>query len=177
MNSQAELVRWVDYRRSATERLAVDGKAALKDLSRVRAETTDQDDGEAVHAELLFFEDEQRRARFSGRIHGVLALRCQRCLDVFSYRLSADIAGVVVANDAAAASVPKADEPVLADGDMLDVYALVSDELLLAMPTIARCEREACQRQYVFEPAQTRAEDNEKPKNPFTVLKTLKTDD
>lgn len=137
-----------------------------------------------AQVELAFAEDEQRRVRLTGRITVAVELQCQRCLAAFEHEIDTAIAGVVVADDAAAASVPHADEPILAADDTLDVQALVEDELLLALPIAAHCNNAACQTRYNDElpTAQTgTAPAERRTDNPFATLEQLrhgnKTDD
>lgn len=178
MSEPGTLVHDVDYRRLATQRRQITGTIALARLPRVGAVSACKPaEGDTVAVDLLFFEDAQRRVRVEGRIQTTLRLTCQRCLREYDQPMDAPVAGVVVGDDEAAANVPRADEPVLADGDTLDVHALVSDELLLALPGVERCDRDDCRAQYESAPEDSDQGDEEKRKNPFAVLQQLKRDD
>ena len=180
MNTPRALVPCVDYRRLATQQGRIEGRLDLDRLDRVAAETIDSSAGAnpVVVVDLEFREDAQRRVHVEGDISTTLRLECQRCLNAFDHPMNVDVAGVVVGDDDAAANVPREYEPVLADGDMLDVHALVADELLLALPSVARCNRPECTSQYVDHDMPLRDEqDDERPNNPFAVLSQLKRDD
>lgn len=179
MSTPGALVRRVDYRRLATQQGRVEGGLELARLGRVAAEMADADHNDrSVAVDLVFSEDAQRRVRVEGRIDATLRLACQRCLRSFDQPMNVAVAGVVVGDDEAAANVPREDEPVLADGDLLDVHGLVADELLLAMPSVARCNAPECVAEFVTdEPPREQTKDDEKTHNPFAVLNQLKRDD
>jgi len=180
MNTPVTLAHHVDYRRLAVAGREVCGEIEISRLPRVVAETAASAGHSGVAAvDLRFNEDRQRRVYVAGQIETTLTLVCQRCLTPFDSPMSVQIAGVVVADDESAASVPREDEPILADGDMLDLHALVADELLLALPSVARCERAACVSQFEHEPSESERQTH-KPKsrdNPFAVLSQLKRDE
>ena len=179
MTTPGTLAHRVDYRRLALQERGVEGRIAVAALPRVAAEMArpPEPDDEVV-VELGFDEDGQRRVHAAGTIRTTLALRCQRCLQVYDEPMDVAVCGIVVGDDEAAANVPRADEPILADGDMLDVHALVSDELLLALPSVARCRRPECMARYAPEPASERAEQRARRQdNPFAVLSQLKRDE
>lgn len=181
MSTPGTLARHVDYRRLAASRAVVEGAVELSTLARVQAEMAVRAKlGENVTVHLEFSEDGQRRVHVAGAIEATLTLECQRCLEPFDNPMSLDVAGIVVGDDEAAANVPRADEPILADGEKLDLHTLVSDELLLAMPSVARCSRPECLSQHeagATLPDSTKETENFKSKdNPFAVLSELKRD-
>ena len=179
MSTPRALVPRVDYRRLATQQGRIEGRLDLDHLDRVAAQTIDASAGASpVMVDLEFREDAQRRVHVEGDISTTLRLECQRCLNAFDHPMNVVVSGVVVGDDDAAANVPREYEPVLADGDMLDVHALVADELLLALPSVARCSRPECTAQYVDHDMPRRDEQHdERRNNPFAVLSQLKRDD
>ncbi len=175
MSKSDDVPRRVDYRRFATLERGIEGDIALSDLPRVVAEAWQAPGPEEMaRVALGFHEDAQRRVVVGGHIAARLVLQCQRCLEAFGQQLDSRVAAVVVADDAAAADVPRADEPIMAEGDMLDVHALVADELLLALPGVARCSRPACRARYDNASDARRGDAQQQRKdNPFAVLKEL----
>jgi len=174
MKQPGTLARSLDYRRMAQTGQTVTGQLSLKQLPRLKASIDSRTDV-LVDAELYFAEDSQRRVRVTGHAAGELMLECQRCLESFACRVTADVAGVVVEDDDAAASVPREDEPIMAVEGTLDAHALVDDELLLALPLVARCNRSTCRADYIIDEPEHSAVEEEKP-NPFAVLESLKRD-
>jgi len=178
MNEPGTLVQHVDYRRLATQTGRIDGTLRVSQLPRVAAEMARQPrDEDTVDVDLVFCEDAQRRVRVEGRITTTLALCCQRCLRVYPQPVTVQAAGVVARDDDAAANVPRDDEPIEAQGDWLDVYALVSDELLLALPVVARCDRNDCSAGYENDPVLDEPRAGKRTDNPFAVLNEIKRDD
>lgn len=178
MNEPGALTHRVDYRRLATRQGRVSGDVELSDLPRVMAEMADAAcRDKSVAVDLGFDEDAQRRVYVKGTIETTLRLECQRCLRLFDAPMHVDVRGVVVANDDAAANVPREDEPVLADGDMLDLHELVADELLLAMPEVARCSAPECLMQFADNDTPAEKTTDKKTTNPFAVLDQLKRHD
>lgn len=174
MKQPGILARSLDYRRLALGRQTVTGQLSLKQLPRLKA-SIDSTTDVVVGAELSFTEDSQRRVRVHGLAAGDLMLECQRCLESFACSVTADVAGVVVEDDESAASVPREDEPIMAEEGVLDAHALIDDELLLALPLVARCNRPTCRADYMDDELAHPAVDEEKP-NPFAVLESLKRD-
>lgn len=175
MKRPGTLAESLDYRRLALSGQTLDGELYLWQLPRTLATILSEGD-RRVGVELRFSEDSQRRVRLAGEATGQLTLRCQRCLEPFETTVSAVIAGVVVADDNAAAGVPREDEPIMAEEDTLDVHALIDDEMLLALPQVARCERPACQSEYEVDESSESAVEDEKT-NPFAALEALKRDE
>lgn len=126
---------------------------------------------------LAFAEDGQRRVHATGRVSAQLVLQCQRCTQAFEQTIETAIAGVIVTNDEAAADVPRADEPIRVDGDTLDVRALMEDELLLALPMVARCNDPTCRAQYETSAPGVGTQTPTREDNPFAVLGQLKRGD
>jgi len=168
----------VEYRRFATQSRAIEGIIPLASLPRVLAVAFQAPPVDAAaHVRLVFTEDSQRRVRVTGWVSADLVLQCQRCTRAFVQAVVATVAGVIVNNDAAAADVPRADEPILVAGDTLDVCALVADELLLALPMVARCDDPTCRTRYESRAADGSASAPTRADNPFAALGQLKRGD
>ncbi|GAB3685920.1 YceD family protein [Salinisphaera aquimarina] len=178
MNTPGTLAHHVDFRRLATQQREIDGELYLSQLPRMIAEmAAGADASGAVRVHLRFSEDGQRRVNVAGSIETTLTLTCQRCLEAFDKHMSVAVAGVVVGDDDAAANVPRADEPILAEGDTLDLHTMVSDELLLALPPVARCGRPDCVSNYEHVAGTPEPAIDDKHNNPFAVLGQLKRGD
>lgn len=178
MNKHGGVPNHVDYRRYATQERAIEGTIPLVSLPRVTAEASRAPSADAVaQLQLAFAEDSQRWVRVTGRITAQLVLNCQRCARPFEQAIDAAVAGIVVADDDAAAAVPRDDEPVMADGDKLNVLLLAEDELLLALPMVARCNNPDCRARFETDASVSKAQPPKRKDNPFAVLKNLKHDD
>lgn len=177
MSSGQPLTRHIDYRRRALDKIRLSGDLQLSDLPRTR-EVVVSDPGWPVHVSLGLDEDAQRRVMLTGRVQTTLMLPCQRCLQPTEKLMDVEVAGIVVASDEAAASVPREWEPILSASDRLDVPALIDDELLLALPMTVQCDRPECRAAYdrKDETPEDPTPARDKP-NPFAALASLKRDD
>lgn len=176
MSSGQQLTRLIDYRRRALGNARLSGCLALSDLPRTQ-QIVLADSGASVDVSLALEEDAQRRVILTGRVRTALMLACQRCLQPVEQTMDVNVAGIVVASDEAAAAVPREWEPILAESEMLDVHALVDDELLLALPMTVQCDRPECRVAYDTEQnAPETGPARDKP-NPFAALASLKRDD
>ena len=70
------------------------------------------------------------RTRVSGRFTGT----CRRCLEPVEFPLTVDAEVEVVGHESNTAGREAGERMVVAPGDALDVFALVEDEVLLALP-------------------------------------------
>lgn len=142
-----------------------------------------------VAVELRIFEDSGGRARLTGMAEATLVMTCQRCMEPVPVDIVTEFSLVALASPDEADSVPEDAEPlVLEKGPQLVLKEVVEDELILALPVIARHENiEDCGprgRVLVEVQAEAEAQENEeipeepeeRKKNPFEVLKKLKTD-
>ncbi len=103
-------------------------------------------------------------------------LVCQRCLEPVASALAAEFMLAAVNSDEDAKQLPREYGPWLIEGDTsrregsADLYKMIEDELLLAIPIMAYHE-EACLDEALYSSGE-RVEDEEKP-NPFAALKQL----
>lgn len=122
-------------------------------------------------ADLELLPDPQANGRLQGMIQAGLCLLCERCGKPMTWPVSTTVAFYLVGSEAAAASLPDDADYVVA-ADSLNVLELIEEELLLALPLVAR------------HPAGTPCGDNARSgrvaesgerSSPFDVLKKLKT--
>lgn len=109
----------------------------------------------------------------SGTVESVIGLTCQRCLDPVDVPLVSDFEFVVIDEADAGDDEAESAEIILARDGMLRLVDVVEDELLLALPVVARHDdANPCRpaRQH-FGPA---GEPAPEPDNPFAVLEQLK---
>jgi len=129
-----------------------------------------------ARAALAFGVDQQSRKTVSGQLEAVLPLVCQRCLERIDIPVAAELSLVLVWNDDQAAQLPRTLDPVVMDGEDLDLLEIVEEELLLALPLVAIHDEGVCrppellvEQILVDEPVETKV-------NPFQVLAALKSE-
>lgn len=188
------LPQYFDPRRLAAQGVRVAGvidSTGMERLGESLADTAPVD----VTVELQVFEDDGGRARVTGTVAATLQLTCQRCMEPAGIPVSGEFSLVPVASPDEADSIPDDAEPlVLEKGPQVSLRELVEDELILALPVIARHDdiEECGSRARILAEIQQAATENdtgeqeagetkehvqdEERKNPFDVLKKLKTD-
>lgn len=117
----------------------------LSSFSRLQ-EICDQRDGKA-EVQLELGQDASRTYYIRGVIKAALHLVCQRCNADMPFDLDATFQLSPVTSEARAKQLSDLYEPAYLNEDgLLDVNAMVEDEILLAMPMVPkheRCERVA----------------------------------
>lgn len=129
------------------------------------------DDAGTVAVDLAFHEDSGRRTIITGSVNARVNLTCQRCLEPMVQELAAEVHAAVVRDEDQAESLPEELDPVLCERGELVVLELVQDELLLALPVIARHEDHPSCRPYTPDAP---GGDNATRDNPFADLARLK---
>jgi uncharacterized protein len=166
------LPRSVDALKLCQQGAVVSGSVNLAELPRI-VEQLYTVAGKA-DAELAFDVDEQSRRILTGQIKAVLSLTCQRCLGGVEVTVEPTLNLAIVLNDEQAGRLPRSLDPLLIEGEELDLFAVVEDELLLSLPLAAHHEIGVCQ-------PPEHAEQEDAPvlvvekENPFKVLASLKT--
>lgn len=103
-----------------------------------------------------------------GRVRATVILLCQRCLQPMAWPVDAGLRLGLVSGTAAGPELPEDYEPYEWPGGVVEIASLVEDELLLALPIVARHAALECP----AEPAARREEP--RSENPFAVLTKLK---
>lgn len=131
-------------------------------------------DGDAPDLDVRLFagRDAGGRRFITGRIGGLLHLRCQRCLGAMDFPLVLDFKLALVESETEADRLGGEYEPLLIGTERIAVRELIEDELLLTLPDFpqhadAQCALPA----YRDEDAGAHAEDRP---NPFAALGDLK---
>lgn len=131
-----------DAARLCARRATLEGSLPLAGLERLTAAAGPQSGSAAVALRVV--PGARRRPMVRGTITAALTLTCQRCVQPMVWPVSCAPALAVVGDDAEAAALPPELEPLVCGDGVVDVAALVEDELLLALPLIARHPAGAC---------------------------------
>ncbi len=150
----------------------VEGPVRLADMARLR-EALVETDGTVEAA--LRFSREDGRPLVRGRVQGVLPLRCQRCLEAMSWPVDVEILLGIVSGEDEAARLPEMIDPLLVGEANVRPVDIIEDELILALPVVARHEDDdACvprERRFGEEVPKS---DEPRKENPFAALKVLR---
>ncbi len=165
----------LDVRKAAARGVSISGALKPADLPRFLAALASED-GE-ISAELTFSRDEERQTVIELRYQAKVSVECQRCLQAMPLELAGDNLLGVVWTDDQAKHLPRHLDPLIAPEEGCNLWELVEDELILALPTFSYHDTKDC-KQILSDysgPAPEVEEGDAKP-NPFDILAQLKTD-
>lgn len=163
----------LDVRQAAVRGVTVSGVLKPLDLKRFRPLLAG-DEG-AISTEIHFARDEERRYLMRVAIGADVVVTCQRCLEAMPQHLSSESTLAIVWTDEEAAHVPKQLEPLVVTDAPCNLWDVVEEELILALPPYSYHETEACKLKIAAftDPVSYEETDKDKP-NPFNVLAQLK---
>lgn len=164
------LPKLVDPRRLAEQRVVYKEKIAVSELPRIEdvAESSSSD----IDVELVFERDEQHRVRVVGSIKGAIDQVCQRCMGLVETNFDQAVDLLVVWNDDQSKAVPKEIDPWEV-GETANLHELIEDEILLALPLVARHEPGECEAPRIPDHESVVEEEQEGRQRPFEILKDL----
>ncbi|WP_444886366.1 YceD family protein [Microbulbifer sp. JMSA008] len=169
--SKSVLPKSVDARKLVQREQYLEGILPLESLQRLR-EAVESVKGE-VEAEIQFGRDLQNHLTVSGKVHCTVDLLCQRCLHPVGEQLEAQFCWGIVWSEEQGKALPKDLDPVIQDGDELDLHQILEDEILLNLPMVAYHDEE-CVSKEIFHIGEKASEAGEQRENPFKVLEQLK---
>lgn len=86
----------------------------------------------------LKFATLDKRPVIHGELQAAVELRCQRCMNSMQYPVRETFELMLVETEAELALVPESYEPWIANAQRLNVLELIEEQLLLALPLIAK---------------------------------------
>lgn len=113
------------------------------------------------------------RAVIQGQLHSTLSMICQRCLQPMHYTVHSETALMVLRPGESEELLPVGFEPLILEQMPVSLLSLVEDELILALPIIAKHETCPANEYHLADDTEPVAETEPRP-NPFAVLATLK---
>ncbi|GAB2898672.1 YceD family protein [Microbulbifer echini] len=165
------LPKSVDARKLVQREQFLDGILPLESLERL-SEAVESVDGE-IATEIQFGRDLQNHLTVSGKVSCAVDLLCQRCLHPVREQLEAQFCWGIVWSEEQGRALPKDLDPVIQDGDELDLHLILEDEILLNLPMVAYHDEE-CVSKESFHVGEEETEAGEQQENPFKVLEQLK---
>ncbi|PLW68919.1 YceD family protein [Pseudohalioglobus lutimaris] len=165
----------LDVRKAAARGANVSGTLGAVKLPRFQALLADESG--AIDAYLAFSRDEEDRAVIALKFEADVSVECQRCLQSMPLHLAGENTLAIVWTDEQARHLPRHLEPLIVTGEGYNLWELVEEELMLALPAFSYHDTEDCLQilsEYA-EPAPEQEKGDKKP-NPFDVLAQLKQD-
>ncbi|MCW8918076.1 MAG: YceD family protein [Gammaproteobacteria bacterium] len=166
----------IDPLRMAETGRLLEGRYAIADLERLH-DLLLESSGEVV-VSLEFGIDAEGIRYMKGRLQGAVPLECQRCLQPMQAPIDSTFALGLVRSIEAAEKLPAHYEPLLLEGDTLFLRDVIEDELILALPLVAKHDESQCIEVKQRVAAAVKRNDYErgedKKANPFAALAALK---
>jgi len=157
----------VDVARQVQARRIYEGTLPLASMSRLRGALASNEGGARYHVE--FGKDELGVSYLGLRVEAELPLVCQRSLEVFALPVSIDERLGFIADERDEAALTPGYEPLLVENGVVDLAAVIEDELILAVPVVPTKPGAPLEWHDAAD-----EESVEKPANPFSVLSGLK---
>ena len=136
--AEQKLPKYFDPFELATRGVELKGNLSLQELQRV-TEMTGEKTGQ-IQVHLVFGKDLAGFKNITGTLSVDLQLKCQRCLQPLNYKAELPVSLSPVANEAAAARLPKAYEPLFVTDDQVILAEMIEEELLLSLPIVPKHE-------------------------------------
>ena len=146
-----------------------EGKIPLAQLERLRGllHAQSADCGESVSVRFEFVRNEFDVPTVAGRLETTRILECQRCLEPMEAPIALEFGVMVDADDSVLQE--SGQDSIDSDDGYIDLFALVEDELILAVPLVAKHNDRSCNEHWPVADTETQTRDN-----PFAVLAQLK---
>ena len=167
--SSSTLPRLADLRKLAAAGASLSGVIALSDLARLCEALVDA--GGELTVRLQLGTDDEGYRTISGSVGGSLKLECQRCLEPVSLRVEVPVSLAMVWREDELASLPERFEGVIVGPEPSDLFTILEDEVLLALPLVAMHEGIACGDKAVDVASGPTGPGKE---SPFAVLRALR---
>jgi len=164
------LPKLVDPRRLAEQRVIYQEKITVFELPRIN-DLVESSTSE-IDVNLAFGRDEQHRVSVTGNIEGSVDLICQRCMNRVETGFNQDIDLLVVWSDEQSKAIPKDADPWQV-GEKANLHELIEDEILLALPVVARHEPGECEAPEIPDNDLVFEGEEEGRQRPFEILKDL----
>ena len=162
----------LDVRKAAARGVTIGGVLKVLDLKRLRPLLAG-DEG-LVEAHLACSRDEENRFLVRLNVSVDVQVTCQRCLEAMTLHLDSENLLALVGSDEQAAQLPRYLEPLIVEGEACNLWDMVEDELILAMPPFSYHPLEDCKQiEAGLSPPPAEAASDDRS-NPFDVLAQLK---
>ncbi|MGB9429064.1 MAG: YceD family protein [Gammaproteobacteria bacterium] len=132
------LPEYLDLTKAGQAPLRLTGQLNLNGLRRLGEAVTDS--GGQAHVDLQVFDAGGRKVVW-GRVQADLSLTCQRCFGKLGVPVTADFNLAWVRRAEEAARLPETYEPLISADGRVQLADVIEEELLLALPMVARHER------------------------------------
>ena len=167
--SEKPIPRQIEPRKFAQHGVKLQGSLPAEALERLSGAVVGV---KHIHADVVFSMDDQRQKILTGHLDAKVVRQCQRCLEPVDVDLNCVFTLGVVWDEEESRQLSKDIDPWIVTEDSADLYAVLEEEMLLAMPFVS-FHAEPCVDASKFQSGPAELGKPEK-ENPFDVLKKLK---
>ena len=169
------LPEWIHSQHLAAKKHNLIGQVAVSKLSQRLCDNLSSTDG-YVQIDWKFSLDNRKRPTISGQIQTQLQMLCQRCITPVTVPVITKIALIVFTEEPSQyEKIPPDYESIILPNKPVSLSTLIENELILAIPIVARHEICPSNEFQIKNDFQTQDDDTTEPKiNPFSVLEKLK---
>ena len=167
-----KLPEYIDPLKLARQTVRLQGVYGLDQMARTHDRLSHYQ-GEVVF-DWVFDCDAQNNYRIHGNLNTIVALQCQRCLQIVDYPISAQVRLIILENQQPDDHLPDGYEALILQEMPVSLARLVEDELILALPIIALHEQCPQNEHQLSAEAQQIMQQKLAASNPFHVLAALK---
>lgn len=165
--------RRIDALKACTQGAVYEGVIMPRDLPRLSSAVVSME--RDVVVKVRFFRDEGRFRVVAGEFDALVEVECQRCLQACTYILQTELNLAIVVSEDQLQQLPENYEAWLVEEAESDLYEVIEDELLLALPIVAYHDEEDCGAESRYSTGEfDEGELRSKKANPFDVLGSLK---
>jgi len=148
------------------------GVFPLSGMKRLTADAFSKEG--SVEVDIVFTKDGEGYPLMQGTVTTCVQLQCQRCLEGVGVDLELTLSLAFVQKESRVEQVPSIYEAVLLDSEEISLIELLEDELILALPIMAYHSDCEAYRYRTDKELESEKMAEQKPENPFDVLKQLK---
>ena len=132
--SNKKLPQHIVVRKLAANNTTLAGSLEKDQLPRVSGFIVDT--RRAFEVEMRFFLNDESKPALLITLDGTVQMECQRCLQPTDVNIAISSRLVVAHHDEEARHVRGEYDPIVLDDGQLDIYSLVEEEILLALPIV-----------------------------------------
>jgi|TARA_B100000315_G_scaffold257212_1_gene305264 uncharacterized protein len=156
----------VDPRQLASDNVVLKGDIPLSNFARLTDYLCDHSG--VVRIELQFHQGKRHTLVIIGSVTAKLTMQCQYCLDPVEVDVNTELDLVLVDNDGGTGALDEGVDAVLAQGEQIELVAIVEDDLILGLPMVAKHGSGDCISKLEYDEVKTVGE------GPFAELERLK---
>ncbi len=124
-----------------------------------------------IQVSFEFVSNEYGLPMLTGQLSAQLELECQRCLGAMELPVEQDLCLLIDASDEVVRDSSL--DTLYSDDGYIDMFEVIEDELILAIPLVVRHDDQACNRHWSADADDAAAA----AENPFAALRALKTNE